>query len=279
MKCGHQCYGLCGEKCPNVCRICKPNLECFTEDFFYLSPLDDDQLIYITKCGHIFSVDGLDYYFKDERKTQMFSCPQCKQILFWEPRYQNYIREKLIDVQKVKKIYLERIFELKKEKFYLKSKKIVERILNQFENKKIDIFGSFPGIINYNNYNLEKNIPTIYNLCSKEFKNEKNKNINKYTTYNLLTLAEKFMGIEYYKNAELENEIKEENDTKFIMNYNVIKKYLSEFDGKLTHIFFISLKKKINNLLYYSLLKLQNDYSGEANKKIEEIINSNYFRY
>ena len=60
------------------------------------------------------------------------------------------------------------------------------------------------------------------------------------------------------------------------MNYNVIKKYLSEFDGILTHIFFISLKKKIDNLLYYSLLKLQNDFSGEANNKIEEIINSNF---
>ena len=31
-----------------------------------------------------------------------------------------------------------------------------------------------------------------------EFKNIKNNNIKKNTTYNLLTLAEKFMGIDYY---------------------------------------------------------------------------------
>ena len=276
MKCGHQCYGLCGEKCPNVCRICKPDLEYFTEDFFYLSPLDDDQLIYITKCGHIFSVDGLDIYFKEERKIQMFACPKCKQILFWEPRYQNYIREKLIDVQKVKKVYLQRIFELKNETYYSKSKEIVERIINQFKYGKINIFDSFPGIINYKHYDLEQNIPTIYSLCNVEFEKNNNNNIKKYTAYNLLTLAEKFMGIEYYKNVELNNEIKEENDKKFIMNYNIIKKYFSEFDGKLTYIFFRSLKKKIDNMLYYSLLKLQNNFTGKKDNNCDEIANSNF---
>ena len=77
-------------------------------------------------------------------------------------------------------------------------------------------------------------------------------------------------------NVELNNEIKEENDKKFIMNYNIIKKYFSEFDGKLTYIFFKNLKKKIDNMLYYSLLKLQNNFTGKKDNNCDEIANSNF---
>lgn len=30
LKCGHLCIGLCGETCPNVCRVCDPENEIFT---------------------------------------------------------------------------------------------------------------------------------------------------------------------------------------------------------------------------------------------------------
>jgi hypothetical protein len=217
MKCGHQCYGLCGERCPKVCRICNPEEECFTEDFFYMCEIDEDALVYKTKCGHIFSVSALDNYFNTWGKIQMIKCPKCTQNLIYEPRYQNYIKNIFIDIQKIKKIYLKRNFVSKDgETFYKKSSKIVERILEQYgeieekqkeiknnrlanyKNKKqyINVFelfndeNNFWAKIEYNNHNLEKKINTIYDLC-KSYKNEKNNKIKKIGTYNLLTLAEK----------------------------------------------------------------------------------------
>ena len=132
LKCGHQCYGLCGEKCPNACRKCNPNMECFIKDFFYLSELDENELIYETYCGHIFSVEGLDNHFKSNRKIQMIACPQCTKSLIWEPRYQNYIKNLFTDIQKVKQITLDRNFLKNGETFFSKSQKIVNRILKQF---------------------------------------------------------------------------------------------------------------------------------------------------
>ena len=311
MKCGHQCYGLCGERCPEVCRICNPELECFTKDCFYQCELDEDALIYKTDCGHIFSVDGMDNYFKcNNGKIQMFLCPKCRKILIWEPRYQKYIKEKFIDVQKVKKTHLERNYEKDGISFFSKSKKIVDRILHQFgevkdkegtykpsifKKQKINIFEIFSKngnilscSIEYDNNQLDKKLSIIYNLCKNEFKNKKNYNIKKNTTYNLLTLAEKFMGIEYYAYLlKNQDEKKREKESVFLKNYNIIKSYFI-FDGKLTHLFFKDFKKKINNMLYYSILKLkkrnyyflidnsEEEYINKEKKIIKDIQESNF---
>ena len=212
MECGHQCYGLCGEKCPEVCRICTPDLECFKEDFFYKCELDEDALLYKTRCGHIFEKNGLDYYFNSQKNIQMYTCPQCKSLLTLEPRYQNLIKTVFSDIQKIKKVSLDRNMGKGDDTFLLKSQEIVNRIINsQYEKGKINIFDLLPGnntnnFINMNNnnkleyskYDLNKKMPIIYNLCKNVFKMEKDIDSKKNTTYNLLTLAEKFMGIEYY---------------------------------------------------------------------------------
>ena len=194
----------------------------------------------------------------------MFLCPKCRKILVWEPRYQKYIKEKFFDVQNLKKIYIERNYEKNGITFFSKSQKIVGRILEQFgefkegknkqnifKKQKINIFDIFSEnkyitsySIEYDDNGLEKKIPIIYNLCKNEFKNNKNYNLKKNTTYNLLTLAEKFMGIEYYVYIlENKNEEKREEESLFLKNYNIIKTYF-EFDGKLTHLFFKDFKKK-----------------------------------
>ena len=252
-------------------------MECFIKDLFSLLELDKDELIYETNCGHIFSVQGMDNFFKEKRNIQIFLCPLCQKPLFWEPRYQNYIRTLLIDIQKVKEIALERYFKQNGETFYSKSRKIVKRILEQFgeeekdhkkkkerylfhrnKSPKIDIFESYPIDIEYGTDNLEKKIPVIYNLCKNEFFKKNNINIKKCTTYNLLTLAEKFMGIEYFA-YDIQIKNKEEEESMFLSNFNIIKKYFATFDGRLTYHFFKDLKKKIDNMLYYSLLKLRKD--------------------
>ena len=303
MKCGHQCYGLCGEKCPEVCRKCNPELECFTKDCFYQCELDEDALIYKTECGHIFSVEGLDNYFKTKDKIiQMFLCPQCRKILTWESRYQNYIKQKFSDVQKVKERFLKRYYKKDGITFFSKSEKIVKRILKQFgegkegkyKNQNINIFDIFSQnrfssscSIDYEHNGLEKKIPTIYNLCKIDFNNKKNYNIKKNTTYNLLTLAEKFMGIEYYVDVlKKKEEEKREEESVFLKNYNIIKKYFI-FDGKLTPLFFKDFIKKINNMLYYSILKLKKrrnyfltdnneEYINKEKKIIKEIQKNNF---
>ena len=129
----------------------------------------------------------------------------------------------------------------------------------KIREEKINIFDIFNNNnyfnkIKYENDNLKEKIKIIYNLCKNSFKNENNYNIKKVTTYNLLTLAEKFMGIEYYVYF-IKSQKKEEEELLFLNNFNIIKKYFV-FDGQFTKYFFNNLKKKINNMLYYSILKL-----------------------
>ena len=264
MECGHQCYGLCGERCPEVCRICEPDKGCFKEDFFYLCELDEDALLYKTKCGHLFSVEGLDHYLNDSKNIQMYTCPLCKSLLIDEPRYQNLIKKVYWDIQKIKKVSLDRNMGNEDNTFYEKSKIIVERILNdQYGKNKINIFELLNknSIMNefifpYDKYDLKNKLPIIYNLCKKQFKTPKDINSRKNTTYNLLTLAEKFMGIEYYAYHIYRHENIDKNDSLFLKNYHVIKTYFENFEGKFNNYFFDDLKKKIDNMLYYTILKL-----------------------
>ena len=281
MECGHQCYGICGELCPNVCRICNPDLECFKEDFFYKIELDDDALLYKTKCGHLFEKDGLDYYFKSQKNIQMYTCPQCKSLLIQEPRYQNAIKTVFSDIQKIKQVSLDRNMGKGDNTYLLKSQQIIDRILNeQYKKGKINIFDILPendnnyNIINnnkrfeYSKYHLEIKMPIIYNLCKNVFKGEKDIDSKKNTTFNLLTLAEKFMGIEYYVYIIKGNEKKEE---KFLKNFNIIKDYFHDFKGQFNNYFFNDLKTKIDNMLYYCILKMRESKDNNRNININNI--------
>ena len=295
MKCGHQCYGLCGERCPDVCRICEPDKECFKEDFFYKCELDDDALLYKTKCGHLFEVKGMDYYINSQKKIQMYTCPYCKTLLIDEPRYQNAIKNIFKDVQKIKQVSLDKNLGKGDDTFYFQSKAIVDRIMEkQYKNNKINIFDLLNDgqILSNNNliyqkYDLIKQIPTIYFLCKNNFKKKKDINSRKSTTYNLLTLAEKFMGIEYYI-YHIKSKNLEKNESLFIRNYNIIKTYFEDFEGQFNNFFFDDLKTKIDNMLYYTIIKLRppkknnlgNLYmlnnNTNAIKTSEEIIKGNF---
>jgi hypothetical protein len=290
MECGHQCYGICGELCPNVCRICNPDLECFKEDFFYKIELDDDALLYKTKCGHLFEKSGLDYYFKSQKNIQMYTCPQCKSLLIQEPRYQNAIKTVFSDIQKIKQVSLDRNMGKGDNTYLLKSQQIIDQILNeQYKKGKINIFDLLPEnddnytIINKNNrleyskYNLDIKMPIIYNLCKNVFKGEKDIDSKKNTTYNLLTLARKFMGIEYYVYINKGNE---KNEEKFFKNFNIIKDYFQNLKGQSNNHFFNDLKIKIDNMLYYCILKMRESKNNlNYNKNIINNIGSPLSRH
>ena len=56
-KCGHRCIGLCGEKCPNKCRICDREEVC--EIFFGNEEDKDARFIQLEECGHVIEVTSL----------------------------------------------------------------------------------------------------------------------------------------------------------------------------------------------------------------------------
>jgi len=305
MKCGHQCYGLCGERCPEVCRECNPKEECFINDFFYGIELEEKDLIYKTKCGHLFEVKGFDKYMKikPDKNIQMYTCPQCKSLLIWEPRYQNIIKNIFIDIQKIKIMSLDKNLGKDDKTFYLKSKILVEEILNKtfrpkektdilitnkMNEQKINIFELLPKknmlsnqrIFEYDHYDLENKLPIIYNLCKNEFKDENDFNSRIITTYNLLTLAEKFLGIEYYFYS-IKSQNLEKKERIFLDNFNVVKEYFKNFESQFDNFFFKNLKRKIDNMLYYSIVKLirnsqinynqlTNDYNIISTEEIEK---------
>ena len=281
MKCGHQCYGLCGERCPDVCRMCEPDLECFKKDFFYLDELDDDSLLYKTKCGHLFESGGMDHYFENQKTIKMYTCPYCKSLLIDEPRYQNLIKNMFKDIQKIKKVSLDKNMGTDDNTFYLKSKIIVDRILKNYNKNKINIFDLLKNNnimqenqFHYEQYDIKTKSPIIYNLCKNHFKSQKDINSRKNTTYNLLTLAEKFIGIEYYF-YYIKNSINKKIEFPFLQNYHVIKTYFANFEGNFNNFFFDDLKTKIDNMLYYAIIKLNpNKYKPSQYYDLYNMVNN-----
>ena len=148
-------------------------------------------------------------------------------------------------------------------------------------NNNINEIINIGRLINYKNDNLKMIIPTIYNLYQSLEKN-KNKdkiNLKLICSYNLLTLAEKFMGIEYMeyviKNNEKNGKM-QRDERKFMKNIFVIKKYFTKVGESFNHYFFEDLKRKIDNLLYYTILKLKPEISDNSPQIIDGIINSNF---
>ena len=62
------------------------------------------------------------------------------------------------------------------------------------------------------------------------------------------------MGIEYYVYLIKSNGNYEE---KFIKHFNIVKNYFKDFKGQFNNHFFNDLKRKIDNMLYYCILKMR----------------------
>lgn len=99
LECGHPCIGLCGEVCPDKCRVCDAD---YTEPITFLA-LEDfdpaDRFIQLRDCGHVFEVTGFDKWMETQdvptgganvipqaeedeqpgpKKLQMPFCPTCR---------------------------------------------------------------------------------------------------------------------------------------------------------------------------------------------------------
>ena len=109
LRCDHQCIGMCGEPCPKVCRIC--NEEEVTAIFFGTEDEPDARFVQLEDCGHVVEVTGLDHWMQSQTHTdgsaeqhlQLKACPICKTVIRQNMRYGKQIRERLQDIEQVKK--------------------------------------------------------------------------------------------------------------------------------------------------------------------------------
>ena len=108
LECGHRCIGLCGEPCPNVCRVC--NKEIVQEIFFGTEDESDARFVQLQDCKHFFEVCGIDKWMdehieSDEKMTsiKLKECPKCKTPIRRNLRYGNMIKQALHDIENVKR--------------------------------------------------------------------------------------------------------------------------------------------------------------------------------
>ncbi|XP_069359382.1 NFX1-type zinc finger-containing protein 1-like [Maniola hyperantus] len=92
--CGHPCRGLCGERCPDVCKLCRP--EQFPTDFLG-DQFDDDALfIVLEDCGHVMEFENMENLMKGKSDLiAIHSCPYCRAPIINTPRYKDIVNRLL----------------------------------------------------------------------------------------------------------------------------------------------------------------------------------------
>ena len=104
LKCGHDCIGLCGEKCPDLCRICDKEVVC--DIFFGTEEEDDARFVVLEDCSHHFEASSLDRYIlngNESGEVKFPSCPRCKTPIRKSLRYCNQVKKTLKDVEQIKR--------------------------------------------------------------------------------------------------------------------------------------------------------------------------------
>lgn len=138
--CGHPCIGLCGERCPDKCRVC--HRDEVTDLFFGTEDEDDARFVQLEDCGHIFEVSGLDRWMDmaaDRRSAvdiQMKQCPKCKTAIRRNLRYGTIINSILSDIERVKgRIFGDRTTNARKRKDLLAKLRALSSSLTDEQDK------------------------------------------------------------------------------------------------------------------------------------------------
>ncbi|XP_022837763.1 NFX1-type zinc finger-containing protein 1-like [Spodoptera litura] len=96
LRCGHMCRGLCGEPCPDICQICRP--EQFPTDFLGDAYGDNDKFILLEDCGHILEVDDMDsLMLGDQENITIRTCPFCRKPIINTNRYKDIVNKRFKD--------------------------------------------------------------------------------------------------------------------------------------------------------------------------------------
>ena len=103
LECGHQCIGLCGEKCPKLCRLC--DRDQVNETFFGTEDEEDAHFIQLEDCNHFFEATSLDRWINEQTDTEVKfpTCPRCRVPVRKSLRYGNIIKQTLRDVAEIKR--------------------------------------------------------------------------------------------------------------------------------------------------------------------------------
>ncbi|KAL0977888.1 hypothetical protein UPYG_G00162780 [Umbra pygmaea] len=106
LPCGHLCIGLCGDPCPDKCRVC--HHEEVGEIFFGTEDDDGACFIQLEDCGHFFESTAMDKYMENQQDTQeqvaikLKECPRCRTPIRRNLRYGVHVNQSLAEIEKVK---------------------------------------------------------------------------------------------------------------------------------------------------------------------------------
>lgn len=105
LKCGHLCIGLCGERCPALCRVC--NKDRVNDVFFGTEDDEDARFVVLEDCDHFFEVTSLDRWFHDDtsegaEEVSFKACPRCRTPIRKSLRYSNQVKKTLKDIEQIK---------------------------------------------------------------------------------------------------------------------------------------------------------------------------------
>ncbi len=83
-KCGHECIGLCGERCPTRCKICN-------KDLIFSGGDTSSHYVILADCGHVYEYEVSNFDEQVNRhnsfKIDWKWCPTCKKTIIASPRY------------------------------------------------------------------------------------------------------------------------------------------------------------------------------------------------
>ena len=97
LPCGHGCIGVCGEKCPNVCRVCPSDRKRFS-DLCRSKYRDGNKYIQL-ECGHMFEVENFTKWivktYEQNEVIKVIRCPakNCEEIVQHSFRFSHTIKE------------------------------------------------------------------------------------------------------------------------------------------------------------------------------------------
>ena len=106
LKCHHRCIGVCGEPCPDMCKICDE--EQFLQLYVSLDQFKtkDDTTYIQLDCDHLFKRTELDPWVDARSKEfQLISCPKCNQTIHLnQRRYANAIKRTYDSIMEIRHV-------------------------------------------------------------------------------------------------------------------------------------------------------------------------------
>ncbi|CAG8609789.1 6792_t:CDS:10, partial [Diversispora eburnea] len=295
LSCGHQCMGICGEKCPSqkYCTICAPDdikdsiVDLITQTRFAEVDWTTERMI-VLECGHVFTADTLDnmmemkslYHMDDamenwigikqitDQPRKFKTCPNCRAPIKNIRRYGRIIKKCVLDVQN-KKFLLE----------YNRQLKIIQvefgNIIENLENNRGKVLEKY-GKLKLPNAKQKKN--------NDSYKIDKiDKIINRAVP--VIVPSKKYEMLKnYYSIPTYHEKLWRKHVSPLLLNYRQVALIISNstnppyklvYESAVTSLFAAKSKEKVNmdNLLNnISSLQISDDSPAVQQSKFQETL-------